>query len=456
MPLYNYMKLDEIFRRAGHYTGKAITKRSKIYPQNLVEGVLEKGKDYIYKLSKQNEDHLKKTLGIDLSLYLYHHIDIVYDFIKEAFIPPKENKRVEDILKRKNKVDFKYVLEAGYEKGYFRNYFIDPQNILQEKDFDYVVKRYYQIKEEENKCINDVDFISQEEVAEIEKNKLIKLPNRQCYDVDYLVGYITANRNLNIDPSDQTKKKKLWENESERLSIVNHPGLDPEIKQGYLDMLKEIQAEEEKFVKEIAESGDKIAFLNSIPVTGSILTNDEASNWSSNESGEEFQTAQIAIQKFLNTLNERNDKEMWLNIKLYGDKSLGNIISSIKDTCIHGIGNSLTEFYLCLYYTITVKYGKRIPLSRILIKRSNNIYFAHQLVTPLRYLKRKPQSWNNIFDVVQYNINEDTVIRDIRRINLRIDGSFLGFEIFGGDINNRINAWTKFNDNYYRNLEELV
>ena len=451
---FNSMRVLATFQNANYFQRpKKITERNKIYPKRLIPEILNNGIKYFKSLTKEDLDYLFTFFNVpkttDQNEDQKELVKKILLFIQDSFIQPtiKQNPNVEKFIKAQNKSD---VLRIMLQDGYSRISQIYDINI---KDYPWVLKYFYENLVDTGKCLNDTDILSQEEIKDISKEKIIHIWNRHCFDIDYLVEYLISSNNLNRDPSKQTDE--LWKDDTERLNIINHPGLDKEIKKRYNEMLKKVKKEEEKFIENLTSDEDKINFLNMIALVGTICLNDEAFSFSDNEKGLEFIKAQKAIEKFLSVLNERQDKQIWFNLKIYGN-SLQEIVKIIKDTCIHGIGRMLLEYYISVYYLITNTYKQKLELSKYIIKISDKKYITHQIST--QFPKRKPQSFNNIFKVwlmiiTGSSLNSDRIFRiDINGSSPDILANTRQLESYGNN-SGLANIWIQFNNNYYESMD---
>jgi hypothetical protein len=214
-----------------------------------------------------------------------------------------------------------------------------------------------------NECKNDTDILSLEEINDLPKNKLIKTWNDNCYNIDYLIEYLIANNNLNKDPIQPIFD--LWRNDKEMNKIINHKGIDKDIKKRYNEMLKKNVLDENEFAQNLSLDDEQIKFINNIALIGSVFL-----NLSLDEINE-------GLQKFLEILNKKKDKNRWLDVNIY-NLNLRDIINSIKDTCNHQIGRTFLKYYIGLYYLITQNFKKSLELSRYFIKSNDELYITYR------------------------------------------------------------------------------
>ena len=214
-----------------------------------------------------------------------------------------------------------------------------------------------------NECKNDTDILSLEEINDLPKNKLIKTWNDNCYNIDYLIEYLIANNNLNKDPIQPIFD--LWRNDKEMNKIINHKGIDKDIKKRYNEMLKKNVLDENEFAQNLSLDDEQIKFINNIGLLGTVFL-----NLSLDEINE-------GLQKFLEILNKKKDKNRWLDVNIY-NLNLRDIIDSIKDTCNHQIGRTFLKYYIGLYYLITQKFKKSLELSRYFIKLNDKLYITYR------------------------------------------------------------------------------
>jgi hypothetical protein len=214
------------------------------------------------------------------------------------------------------------------------------------------------------KCINDLDILSQEDIKDIPKNKIIKLKNGYCYNVDFLVEYLIASKDLNRDPSDN--RYELWKDSGDKGKILYHEGLDLEIQNRYYDMIDEYKKESEKFVEKLVSSKDNIKLLNDIATIGFVFVNYDE---------KKMDELSEVLKKFYEIFNKNKDKEIWSQIRI-SDNSLGQILQDTKNTCNHEIGRQMLKYYLGVYNYVTKTYKKNIPLSKYFYKLDDNMYIV--------------------------------------------------------------------------------
>jgi colicin import membrane protein len=214
------------------------------------------------------------------------------------------------------------------------------------------------------KCINDLDILSQEEIKDIPKNKIIKLENGYCYNVDFLVEYLISSKDLNRDPSDN--RYELWKDSVDKSKILTHKGLDFAIQNRYYDMLAEYKKESQKFVEKLVSSKDNIKLLNDIATLGFMFVNYDE---------KKMEELSEVLKRFYEIFNKNKDKEIWSRIRI-SDNSLGQILQDSKDTCNHAIGRELLKYYLRVYNYVTKTYKKDIPLSKYFYKLNDNMYIV--------------------------------------------------------------------------------
>ena len=214
------------------------------------------------------------------------------------------------------------------------------------------------------KCINDLDILSQEEIKDIPKNKIIKLENGYCYNVDFLVEYLISSKDLNRDPSDN--RYELWKDSVDKSKILTHKGLDFAIQNRYYDMLAEYKKESQKFVEKLVSSKDNIKLLNDIATLGFMFVNYDE---------KKMEELSEVLKRFYEIFNKNKDKEIWSRIRI-SNNSLGQILQDSKDTCNHAIGRELLKYYLGVYNYVTKTYKKDIPLSKYFYKLNDNMYIV--------------------------------------------------------------------------------
>jgi len=209
-------------------------------------------------------------------------------------------------------------------------------------------------------CRNKIEGLSQEDTKDIPKEKLIKVWHGYCYNIDYLVEYLISNKGLNMDPI-VPNKYKLWRTQNEQSRIINHKGLDKDIKNRYIETRKQYIKEQEKFIEILTLDKDNVRLLNAIPLLAHIFGLSTLND------------IKIAKEKFLELLNKNKYKDTWNNLDIYG-WTLGELISQSADTCNHAMSTVFYKHYIGLYYILTHKYKINIKLSEHVYKLSDNIY----------------------------------------------------------------------------------
>ena len=214
------------------------------------------------------------------------------------------------------------------------------------------------------KCKNDIDILSQEEIKDIPKEKLIRVWTGYCYNIDYLVEYLISSKDMNKDPADN--KYELWKDSRNKKRIINHKGLDPEIKKRYFDMLDEYEKESKKFIENLVSNEDNIKLLNDIATLGFIFRTYDYST-------DDLQPLGEILKNFYKIFNKNKDKDLWSRM-IISNNSLGQILQDTKNTCNHMIGLSLIKYYFDVYKYVTETYKKDIPLSKYFYKHFDQYY----------------------------------------------------------------------------------
>ena len=214
------------------------------------------------------------------------------------------------------------------------------------------------------KCKNDLDILSQEEIQDIPEEKLIKLWNGYCYNVDFLVEYLIASKDLNRDPSDN--RYELWKDSEDKRNILYHDGLDKNIRWKYYQMLKKYEKESEKLIEKLVSNEENIKLLNDIATLGFMFVN-------YNE--DKMDELSESLKNFYKIFNKNKDKELWSRM-IISNNSLGQILQDTKETCNHAIGKQLLKYYLGVYNYVTKTFKKDVPLSKYFYKLDDNLYIV--------------------------------------------------------------------------------
>jgi len=213
----------------------------------------------------------------------------------------------------------------------------------------------------DRKCDNKQDMMM-DNIEEIVQDKFIRTTNGLCHNVDDLVRYIISTKGQNIDPLDPAKVAKIWKDDIEKVQILSHPGLDPEILSDYYKLLEELDKEKIAHLRLIA---DNINILNQIGDTGFLALNDKISSFSKDP--EDFLFAQKAVYTLFEKLQAQPNKDLWLNLGV-GGINLRQILKTLKDECIHGVGFKLLWIYCNWYNKIITQTDKRPVLQQYMVK----------------------------------------------------------------------------------------
>jgi hypothetical protein len=215
-----------------------------------------------------------------------------------------------------------------------------------------------------DKCSNKETFMG-DNIKDIPKSKIINL-NGHCYNVDELVGYITANEGKNVDMYDN--KLLYWENEIDLNSIIKYNrGLDPDIKKSFNKMLKKKNA----VLSTVFNKKEAKKIMDSVCMTGWAAISDNPKSFEHNP--DLFQTSQRALAGMINVINKSPNKEAWLSLTTSTGLNIKKIIDGLANSCIHGVGFKLLDVYVYLFEE-SQRAGSSIKLNELVIKDKDTFY----------------------------------------------------------------------------------
>ena len=130
-------------------------------------------------------------------------------------------------------------------------------------------------------------------LKDIPKNKVIKLENGNCYDIDELVQYIISSEGRNVDPMDIVEglSTPLWNNEDELKEIRDFPNISKDYKNEVDRILnKQLAILQKPPYMDIIKTEKGQEFLKRLLITGKVCSEDYT---------DDFKPAQIDIEKFM-------------------------------------------------------------------------------------------------------------------------------------------------------------
>ena len=246
-------------------------------------------------------------------------------------------------------------------------------------------------------CDHDTSMIDYDEKLQDKSNKVIRVSNGNCYDIDELVDYLISNNGKNVDPikSSGGEYVTLWNSKEELLAIRNFPFVD---KSKLKDFHQVLDEQLKSFVDkppyiDIINSEKGKEFLNRLLITGKICTEDYT---------EDFTPSQTEITRTREYLQENFTGEEIKELKLISTINGLNIDSILlKETgslCIHGVG-----FRFCsLYFTIFIKFRETMNLlgqtfnlelfPGVVEVRPNTFMFCHSNVSSFTSVREQKNS----------------------------------------------------------------
>lgn len=226
-------------------------------------------------------------------------------------------------------------------------------------------------------CKNESTFVMMNDIEDIPTEKYIKLSNGYCYDIDELIESLIMSKDENINPSDPTRQTKIWRDQKEKDTIINHKGIDPDLKKRYDEMIRIKEDDIKRILKEI---GKNTSVLDKIAEAGFKCLNDNITSWEV-DNPELFQEAQKVLDELRDYINKSPQKIFYENMSV-GSLRIGTILDSIHVECIHGIGLKLMTVYVTWYER--VKKVKSIKLSKYLFTLKDGGYLTVGLIPDTR------------------------------------------------------------------------
>ena len=272
------------------------------------------------------------------------------------------------------------------------------------------------------KCTND-KTIFLDDIGDIPTDKFIRTSSGFCHDIDELIQYIVSKNGINRDPSDPLLTAPVWKDELERIKIISHPGLDPEILEEYIDMLERNKELKEMQLRDLSKEPE---ILEQIGKTGFLCLNDKAFEHSKGKCEGPFECTHLkeqdcikkskctweapsfdfgekAILNLYDILNSLPNKEVWLQIKGDQNFTLGDVLKSINEGCIHGIGFKLSYLFAYWANLFKNKYGVEVKYPYFTYVPDSNYYITfHSNLEDIRLSKS-----NIEFTIIYINISDN-------------------------------------------------
>lgn len=190
----------------------------------------------------------------------------------------------------------------------------------------------------------------EEELKDIPIEKVIKLENGNCYNIDELVGYLNANNGRNVDPIDPGKQP-IWKTKKELLRIINYPSIDKDNLDEFRKIMnKELEkySDKSEYLK-LFNSPKGQEFMNRLIITGKIATED----YNVKDDYPAAQTEITRTREYINDSFSPYEIDLLSEIKTINGLSVEDVL--VKDTgasCIHGIGFKLCSLYFSILNTV--------------------------------------------------------------------------------------------------------
>jgi hypothetical protein len=187
-------------------------------------------------------------------------------------------------------------------------------------------------------CKNQTSMIMGTPVQQL-MQKLYFTPDHYCHSIDDILEYLMSN------PLDENKDPlgggRLWKYDGKKNILIWHQGIDPEVRQKYQQLEKELQKKRmNNVVKDVSP-----AFLNAFKLLGKLIV-----VLIKLKGLEEAKRAELAMFHF-STYLEKNLSPKEVKI-MYGLHFSGPTVREVfdeKDECLHFKGQFLATTYAAFY-----------------------------------------------------------------------------------------------------------
>jgi hypothetical protein len=233
-----------------------------------------------------------------------------------------------------------------------------------------------------NTCKYTKSMLDEEEhLKDIDKKKLIKVSNGNCYNIDELVQYLISQEGKNVDPINLLSGvvTPLWVNEEELLQIKNFSGIDPIQQTNFNSIMdKTLSILKMPPYVRLLNTPKGQEFMDKLIITGKICTEDYTSS---------YKPSQIELSRTRDFISDNFTKEeqnMLKEISSDNGLKLENVL--LKNTgivCIHAIGFRLISLYFSAFIKVrniykTFKESPKLSLHQGIVEISSDIFiFCH-------------------------------------------------------------------------------
>ena len=199
-----------------------------------------------------------------------------------------------------------------------------------------------------NDCSNDNLLMDWDEMlADIPNNRVIKLWDNTCFDIDELAQVLIGSNGQNQNPI-PGNTNRIWKSRDDLLTIVNFPTLEPEYKTRLTQILANDLAQRPPHIDIFIRHPDILTLLGE---TGIFLLSDYTDNF--NISLEALGTLSEEISK-----KGEADANIIFNVTNSKGKKLNKTLGDIPKLCIHGGGFNLAGYYCKIYLELEEVLGK--------------------------------------------------------------------------------------------------
>jgi hypothetical protein len=186
-----------------------------------------------------------------------------------------------------------------------------------------------------------------ETLNDIPNNRVIKLWDNTCFDIDELAQVLIGSNGQNQNPI-PGNTNQIWRNREDLLEIVNFPTLEPDYRNQITTILANDLAERPPHIDIFIRNPD---LLDLLAETGVLLLSDYT---------DDFNIGLEALGQLSDKITQKGEKDakILFNVTNSKGKRLKKTLEDIPKNCIHGGGFNLAAYYCKIYLELEQCLGK--------------------------------------------------------------------------------------------------